>query len=357
MTGGKNMSQNTKKIVFMIAIMCASYLLYKVGELSGFIQWFFGKEPASFLQELLHTGIIMLIVLIAVLIIVRIMAECTRITITDNTLEVTIGSGYEEESETSIETEHRCNKAAFDRLIGLEDAKKEVQDFFDIIMTCVNEPELAKRYEIKPPKGLLLYGPPGNGKTAFARACSQYYGFNFMHQKGSEIIAGCTLVGMAESNIKNLFVKARESTPCILFFDEIDAIAQKRSGRSLNSASDLVLNTLLTELDGFDPLNKVFVIAATNIKDILDPALIRPGRLEKHIYIGNPDYDARIGILKAHLGNKPISNDINFQRLATLTEGKSGAFLEAIVNRANTEAFRERREINHHDLEAATKII
>ena len=350
------MSQTKKKIVFIIAIICASYLLYKVGELSGFIQWFFGKEPSTF-QELVHTGIIMLIVLIAVLIIVRIMSECAHITITDNTLEVTIGSGHEEELETSIETERKCNKAAFDRLIGLEDAKKEVQDFFDIIMTWVNEPELAKRYEIKPPKGLLLYGPPGNGKTAFARACSQYYGFNFMHQKGSEIIAGCTLVGMAESNIKNLFIEARESTPCILFFDEIDAIAQKRSGRSLNSASDLVLNTLLTELDGFDPLNKVFVIAATNRKDILDPALIRPGRIEKHIYIGNPDYDARIGILKAHLGKKPISSDINFQRLATLTEGKSGAFLEAVVNRANTEAFRERREINHHDLETAAKII
>lgn len=350
------MNQTTKKIVFMIAIICASYLLYKVGELSGFIQWFFGKEPATLLQELVHTGIIMLIVLVAVLIIVRIMSECAHIKITDSSLELTIGHGYEEETEPSAGgPEIKCNKAAFNRLIGLEDAKKEVQDFFDIIMTWVNDPELAKRYEIKPPKGLLLYGPPGNGKTAFARACSQYYGFNFMHQKGSEIIAGCTLVGMAESNIKNLFIKARESTPCILFFDEIDAIAQIRSSRSLNSASDLVLNTLLTELDGFNPLNKVFVIAATNRKDILDPALIRPGRLEKHIYIGNPDYDARIGILKAHLGKKPINSDINFQRLATLTEGKSGAFLEAVVNRANTEAFRERRAITQRDLESAIK--
>ncbi len=351
------MKRSTKTALIMVGLICVPFLLYKIGELSGFIKWFFGKEPATLLQEFLHTGVIALIILALILIAMRIISECTHIKITNNALELTIGSSYEEESETSSGTEFRGNKAAFNRLIGLEDAKREVQDFFDIIMTWVNEPELAKKYEIKPPKGLLLYGPPGNGKTAFARACSQYYGFNFIHQKGSEIIAGCNLVGMAEDNIKNLFIKARESTPCILFFDEIDAIAQNRSGRSLNSASDLVLNTLLTELDGFDPLKEVFVIAATNRKDILDPALIRPGRLEKHIYIGNPDYNARIGILKAHLGKKPISTDIDFGSLATLTEGKSGAFLEAVVNRANTEAFRERRAITQHDLEMVAKNI
>jgi len=244
---------------------------------------------------------------------------------------------------------------AFDRLIGLHKAKQEVQDFFDIMTTFAVDPELAKRYELRPPKGLLLYGPPGNGKTSFARACAKYYGFSFINIKGSELVAGDGAVGVPQQRIKELFARARNQSPCIIFFDEIDAIAQKRSGRSINSPSDILLDSLLNEIDGFDPLVGVYIMAATNRKDILDPALIRPGRLEKHIEIGNPSFQDRIDILVAHLGKKPVEKNIDLYLLASLTEGRSGAYLEAIVNRANTVAFRDRRTITHSDLETAIK--
>ncbi|WP_054697992.1 ATP-binding protein [Syntrophomonas palmitatica] len=242
---------------------------------------------------------------------------------------------------------------AFDRLIGLEKAKREVQDFFDIMKTYATNPKLANKYELKPPKGLLLYGPPGNGKTSFARACAQFYGFSFIPVKGSALLAGDGAVGVPQQRIKTLFKEARLRQPCIVFFDEIDAIAQVRSGRSINSPSDIILDSLLNEIDGFNPLEGVFIMAATNRKDILDPAIIRPGRLEKHIEIGNPEFNDRVAILKAHIGKKPIENDIDFYKLASWTEGKSGAFLETVVNIANTNAFRERRSITQTDLENA----
>ncbi|NLN49601.1 MAG: 26S protease regulatory subunit [Clostridiales bacterium] len=242
------------------------------------------------------------------------------------------------------------DQKAFERLIGLKKAKEEVRNFFEIINTYMAEPEVAKQYELKPPKGLLLYGPPGNGKTSFARACASYYGFAFISIKGSELIAGDGAVGIPQQRIKDLFAAARTRKPCIIFFDEIDSIAQVRSGRSINSPSDILLDALLNEIDGFDPLRGVFIIAATNRMDILDPALIRPGRLEKHIEIGNPNFGERIAIIKAHIGQKPVKDDIDYHLLSELTKGKSGAFLEACVNQANISAFKERRKINQADL-------
>lgn len=263
---------------------------------------------------------------------------------------------YTTGTETKIPIKHQLSIAdptAFDRLIGLHKAKQEVQNFFDIMRTLTVDPELAKRYELRPPKGLLLYGPPGNGKTSFARACAKYYGFSFINIKGSELVAGDGAVGVPQQRIKELFTKARSQAPCIIFFDEIDAIAQRRTGRSINSPSDILLDSLLNEIDGFNPLVGVYIMAATNRMDILDPAIIRPGRLEKHIEIGNPSFQDRIYILIAHLGKKPIEGDINFHDLAHMTDGFSGSHLEAIVNRANTAAFRERRAITQQDLEAA----
>ncbi len=167
------------------------------------------------------------------------------------------------------------------------------------------------------------------------------------------MVAGDGAVGVPQQRIKELFAKARAQAPCIIFFDEIDAIAQTRTGRSINSPSDILLDSLLNEIDGFNPLMGVYVMAATNRMDILDPAIIRPGRLEKHIEIGNPAFQDRIDILIAHLGKKPIEGDIDFNTLAGMTEGFSGSHLEAVVNRANTAAFRERRAITHKDLEDA----
>lgn len=244
---------------------------------------------------------------------------------------------------------------AFDRLIGLHKAKQEVQDFFDVMNTLMVNPDLAKQYELKPPKGVLLYGPPGNGKTSFARACAKYYGFSFISVKGSELVAGDGAVGVPQQRVKTLFESARQKAPCIIFFDEIDAIAQTRSGRSINSPSDILLDSLLNEMDGFNPLRGVFLIAATNRLDILDPAITRPGRLEKHIEIGNPSLQDRVLIFRAHLGNKPTSEDIDLHALAGDTENRSGAFLEAAVNRANIVAFRERRSITQNDLVTAVQ--
>lgn len=239
---------------------------------------------------------------------------------------------------------------AFDRLIGLKQPKQEIQNFFEIINTYLTEPEVAKQYELKPPKGILLYGPPGNGKTSFARACASYYGFSFISVKGSELIAGDGSVGVPQQKVQDLFVSARTRQPCIVFFDEIDSIAQVRSGKSINSPSDILLDALLNEIDGFNPLRGVFIIAATNRIDILDPALIRPGRLEKHIEIGNPNFEERKAIIKAHIGQKPVELNIDYDILSGMTENKSGAFLEACVNQAITAAFKERRKITQIDL-------
>jgi ATP-dependent 26S proteasome regulatory subunit len=242
---------------------------------------------------------------------------------------------------------------AFDRLVGVDDAKKEIQTFFDVMMAVYNDPESIKRYEIKPPRGVLLYGPPGTGKTAFARAAAKYYGLEFGNIKGSELVAGCSAVGQAEEKVKQIFEYARMHAPFVLFFDEIDAIAQTRRGQSINSPSDLILNNLLTELDGFNERDAVFIIAATNRRDILDPAILRPGRLDKHIEIPLPNQEARKRIFKAHLGEKPVAGSINLEFLSQQTEGKSGAFIETCINRASLMAWKRQDQITQADLESA----
>jgi len=270
------------------------------------------------------------------------------------------------DQKNNIEIEHYENKkpetfhckrdlTAFDRLVGVDEAKKEIQTFFDVIMAAYKDPESIKQYEIKPPRGVLLYGPPGTGKTAFARAAAKYYGLEFINIKGSELVAGCSAVGQAEESLKSIFSQAREHAPCVLFFDEIDAIAQTRRGQPINSPSDLLINNLLTELDGFHDREGVFVIAATNRKDIIDPAVLRPGRLDKHIEIPLPNFEARKAIFKAHLGKKPTADNINIEALAYKTSGKSGAFIETTVNRAALMAWSRKDKIQQSDLETALK--
>jgi transitional endoplasmic reticulum ATPase len=244
------------------------------------------------------------------------------------------------------------NLHAFDRLIGLEHAKQEVQDFFDIAIAGIEDPQSIRLYQIKPSKGMLLYGDPGTGKTAFARNCAEYYGLKFARFKGSELIAGCSNVGEPEAKMQRLFKKARNLAPCIVFFDEIDAIAQNRTGISANSPSDLILNNLLAEIDGFEPSAGIFIIGATNRKDILDPALLRPGRLEKLIKIPLPDLHNRIKIFQAYLSGRPIE-ELNFFELGHLTEGRSGAFIEASINRAAIVAWRKGQSISQAELHKA----
>lgn len=244
------------------------------------------------------------------------------------------------------------NMRAFDQLIGMQEAKQEVMDFFDISIAAIENPASVDLYGLKPAKGLLLYGPPGTGKTAFARACAEFYGLKKAVIKGSELLAGCSLVGESEQKIKNLFQQAQLAAPCLIFFDEIDAICQRRNGGQTNTPSELVLNNLLAHIDGYHRNTGIFIIGTTNRPDIIDPALYRPGRLEKQIYIGLPDLGSRIKIFHLYLQNRPV-RDINITELARLTENQSGAFIEAVVDRAATIAWRDQRRICQYDLRRA----
>jgi SpoVK/Ycf46/Vps4 family AAA+-type ATPase len=248
------------------------------------------------------------------------------------------------------------NLQAFDQLIGMEEAKQEVMDFFDISIAAIENPASVDLYRLKPAKGLLLYGPPGTGKTAFARACAQFYGLKIAIVKGSEILADCSLVGEPQQRIKNLFDQARLFAPCLIFMDEIDAICQRRTGGAVNTPSELILNNLLAHIDGYHQTTGIFIIGATNRPDIIDPALFRPGRLEKQIYIGLPDLETRQKIFHVYLQNRPVS-DINTNELARLTEKQSGAFIEAVVNRAATMAWRDQRPICQYDLRKAIAVL
>ena len=248
------------------------------------------------------------------------------------------------------------NLRAFDQLIGMKEARQEVMDFFDISIAAIENPASVNLYRLKPAKGLLLYGPPGTGKTAFARACAQFYGLKIAIVKGSEILADCSLVGEPQQKIKNLFDQAKQFAPCLIFLDEIDAICQRRTGGAVNTPSELILNNLLAHIDGYHQTTGIFIIGATNRPDIIDPALFRPGRLEKQIYIGLPDLETRQKIFHVYLQNRPVS-DINTNELARLTENQSGAFIEAVVNRAATMAWRDQRPICQYDLRKAIAVL
>jgi len=218
---------------------------------------------------------------------------------------------------------------------GLEKVKKQLRE---AIEWPLKRPELFKKAGIKPPKGILLYGPPGCGKTLLAKAVANESEANFIAVKGPEIIS--KWVGESERNVRKIFRRARQVAPSIVFFDEFDAISQVR-GSSLTDATERVINQLLTEIDGIEELEKVIVIAATNRPDLIDPALLRPGRIDLHIKIPMPDEKARYEIFKVHTRNMPLAKDVSLKRLAELTEGFSGADIEAVCREAGMQAIRE----------------
>ncbi|QEK12933.1 ATP-dependent zinc metalloprotease FtsH [Crassaminicella thermophila] len=222
---------------------------------------------------------------------------------------------------------------------GLEEVKEEIMEIADFIVNT----EKYKKIGAKVPKGILLYGPPGTGKTLLASALAGETNTEFIVASGSEFME--KYVGVGAKRVRELFEKAKEKSPCIIFIDEIDAIGTKRSEEGQSEVNQ-TLNQLLTEMDGFklEEEEVILVIGATNRIDILDTALLRPGRFDKHIYIGNPNKIAREQILKVHTKNKPLSKDVNLESIAIKTHGLSGAHISSIVNEAAILAVRNHRD-------------
>ncbi|WP_440059952.1 CDC48 family AAA ATPase [Thermogladius sp. 4427co] len=222
---------------------------------------------------------------------------------------------------------------------GLEDVKQQLRE---AVEWPLKYPDIISKMGIEPPKGILLYGPPGTGKTLLAKAVATESGANFIAIRGPEVLS--KWVGESEKAIREVFRRARQVAPCVIFFDEIDSIAPARGMRYDSGVTDRIVNQLLTEMDGIQPLRKVVVIAATNRPDILDPALLRPGRFDRLIYVPPPDYQARLEIFKVHTRKVPLANDVDLAELAKLTEGYTGADIAAVVREAVMLALRDRLE-------------
>lgn len=213
---------------------------------------------------------------------------------------------------------------------GLEDVKRKLREAIELPL---KHPEVYKAMGIRPPKGILLYGPPGCGKTLLAKAVATESQANFISVKGPEILS--KWVGESEKAIRVVFRKARQTAPCVIFFDEIDAIAPKRGSYAGESGVlERIVNQLLTELDGISVLKQVVVIAATNRPDIIDPALLRPGRFDRIVFVPPPDKNSRVSILKIYTKNMPLSDDVDLEELADMLEGYSGADIEALCREA-----------------------
>ncbi len=206
------------------------------------------------------------------------------------------------------------------------------------IVHILKDPESFEEVGISPVKGVLLYGPPGTGKTLIARVIANEAEANFISIRGPELLS--KWFGESEQRIRNLFMKARESSPCIIFFDEIDAVSAAR-GQSASDAGDRVVNQLLTEMDGFETSKNVCVIAATNRVELIDPALLRPGRFDYQIEAPLPDDQGREEIFKIHLESKPLADDINIKTLVTKSTNFSGAHIAELCRRAALNSFRE----------------
>jgi cell division protease FtsH len=244
---------------------------------------------------------------------------------------------------------------SFDDIAGIDEAKAE----FEEIVSFLKEPERYTLVGAKIPKGVLLVGPPGTGKTLLAKAIANEASVPFYSVAGSEFVE--MFIGIGAARIRDLFKKASENTPCIVFIDEIDAVGRER-GAGIGGGNDereQTLNQLLTEMDGFKENKGVIVVGATNRVDILDAALLRPGRFDRQITVGLPDRLGRLGILKVHARNKPLDQDVSLVQLANRTPGFSGADLANLLNESAILATRYKKNtITKNEVnEAADRII
>jgi len=218
----------------------------------------------------------------------------------------------------------------WDDIGGLENAKQEL---IEAVEWPLKYPESFEKFGVTPPRGVLIYGPPGTGKTLLAKAVANESKANFIAVKGPELLS--KWVGESEKGVREVFRKARQTAPTVIFFDEIDSIASARSGSSTDSGvTQRVVNQLLTEIDGLEELQDVAVIAATNRVDIMDPALLRPGRFDRHVKVDDPDEAARLAIFKVHTKNMPLADDVDLEYLAKNTQKYVGADIEAVCREA-----------------------
>jgi len=252
-------------------------------------------------------------------------------------------------SKARLLTENK-NRITFDDVAGVDEAKEELQEIVDFL----KDPAKFQRLGGKIPKGALLIGPPGTGKTLIARAVAGEAGVPFFTISGSDFVE--MFVGVGASRVRDMFEQAKKNAPCIIFIDEIDAVGRHR-GAGLGGGNDereQTLNQLLVEMDGFEANEGIILIAATNRPDVLDPALLRPGRFDRQVVVPNPDVNGREKILRVHMRNVPLSADVDVKVLARGTPGFSGADLANLVNEAAlTAARKNRRMVTMHDFEHA----
>jgi transitional endoplasmic reticulum ATPase len=234
---------------------------------------------------------------------------------------------------------------------GLYNVKEELKE---AIEWPLKHADLFSKAAIKPPKGILLYGPPGTGKTLLAKAVASTSESNFISIKGPELLS--KWVGESEKGIREIFRKARQASPCVIFFDEIDAIAPRRSGSDAGNShvTERLVSQMLTEIDGLEDLKGVVIIGATNRPDIIDEALLRPGRFDRLLEIPIPDNNTRKQILQIHLKQKPLASDVDIDKLVALTDGFTGAEIESLVNASAIVAVKEHvlakeQKEMHHD--------
>jgi cell division protease FtsH len=252
-------------------------------------------------------------------------------------------------SKARMLTENK-NRITFDDVAGVDEAKDELAEIVDFL----KDPAKFQKLGGKIPKGALLAGPPGTGKTLLGRAIAGEAGVPFFYISGSDFVE--MFVGVGASRVRDMFEQAKKNAPCIIFIDEIDAVGRHR-GAGLGGGNDereQTLNQLLVELDGFEANEGVIVIASTNRPDVLDPALLRPGRFDRQVVVPNPDVVGREKILRVHMRNVPLAADVNVRTLARGTPGFSGADLSNLVNEAALlAARRNRRMVTMHDFEHA----
>jgi len=253
-----------------------------------------------------------------------------------------------------VKEEEKIPEVTYEHIGGL---KNEIKLIREMVELPLRHPEVFQRLGIKPPKGVLLYGPPGTGKTLLAKAVANESGANFISIKGPELLS--KWVGESERRLRETFKRAKQVAPCIIFFDEIDAITSTRGIKSTETLNTLV-SQLLTEMSGIEEVEGVVVLAATNRPDLIDLSLLRPGRFDRQIYVPTPDEKARLEILKVHTKKMPLAKDVRLEEIAKITQGYSGADLEALCREAAMIALREdlkSKEVKKEHFDKALKTI